>query len=67
MKIWHALLIAVAIMAFVPRLSVKRGLLFLLIFWTVTGCKRDADIIVDGVEKSPSLLAQSRVILGDNR
>lgn len=46
MRVWHAVVLLGLIMAFVRPLWLKRGLLFALIFLTITGCGRNPDRIV---------------------
>ncbi len=51
MKVWHVLVMLVMIMRYVRWLPAKRALLFSLIFFTITGCSRDANHIVHGVRQ----------------
>jgi len=37
MKVWHAILIGLAIAAYIKPVWLKRGLLFALIFFCITG------------------------------
>ncbi len=45
-KVWHAIALLWAILAFVRPGYPKRAVVFLLIFFTITGCGRDSGVVV---------------------
>lgn len=48
MKVWHALILAGLIAAYVNPAWLRRSLLFLLIFFCVTGCDGNASTLGNG-------------------
>lgn len=49
-KVWHAVVMLLAIMAFVRPGYPKRMMVFLLIFFTITGCGRDSRVVIGGAK-----------------
>lgn len=64
MKVWHAVALLWAIMAFVRPGYPKRALVFLLIFFTITGCRADTRVVIGGGENG---LREPLNIIGKRR